>query len=42
MVKKRLNAIVACKDCMVECVETEKGVLCPKCGAYINESEMEF
>ena len=32
-----LNVKLYCGDCKVECVATEKGVLCPTCGAFIIE-----
>ena len=34
-----LNVVIYCKDCKVECIMTEKGVLCPSCGGFINEDE---
>jgi len=38
---KKLDFTVYCKDCVVECIETENGILCPKCGADITGEELE-
>lgn len=38
---KKLNFTVYCKDCIIECVDTETGILCPSCGANISDEELE-
>ena len=39
--KKKLDIIPYCEDCKFEVVETEEGLLCPVCGAYISDRELE-
>ena len=41
MKPKLLNYTVYCSDCRVECIQTENGILCPKCGAFISIEELE-
>ena len=38
--QKLLNYTLYCVDCTIECVDTEKGILCPSCGAYISDEEV--
>jgi len=38
---KKLDFTVYCTVCKVECIETENGILCPKCGAFISLEELE-
>ena len=38
---KKLNYTVYCSECKVECLETEKGILCPKCGGFISAEDLE-
>ena len=40
MKKKLLDYTLYCVDCKVECVDTEKGILCPGSGAYISDEEV--
>jgi len=39
--RKILDFDVYCSECKVECIETENGILCPKCGADITSEELE-
>jgi len=41
MKRKLLNYTVYCSDCIIECIQTENGILCPKCGAFISGEELE-
>jgi len=41
MKRKILDFTVYCKECKVECLETEGGILCPICGADITSEELE-
>ncbi len=34
-----LDAVIYCRPCKIECITTEKGIICPKCGAFITENE---
>jgi len=38
---KKLNFTVYCCEYKVECLETESGILCPKCGGFISEEELD-
>ena len=38
---KKLNYTLYCVDCKIECIETEKGILCPDCGDFISLKELE-
>jgi len=38
---KVLNMAIYCEDCRIECVTTEKGILCPTCGAFIDDEALE-
>ncbi len=39
--ENRLEFHVACSKCNVECEPTEGGILCPKCGDYITDEDVE-
>lgn len=42
MVKRKfLNPIIYCGDCKLEVVETEKGMICSACGAWLSDDELE-
>ena len=41
MPKKLLNLFIACEDCNIECEPTEDGILCPKCGGYISNKQID-
>ncbi len=36
-----LNILLYCARCKVECITTEKGVICPKCGDFITDIETD-
>ena len=40
MKKKLLDYTLYCVGCKIECVETEKGILCPSCGSSISNEEL--
>jgi len=40
-IEKLLKMVVYCEDCKIECVPTEKGILCPACGASITDEQLE-
>ena len=42
MKKKLLDYTLYCVGCKVECVDTEKGILCPSCGAYISDEDIGY
>ena len=37
---KKLKYTGICVDCKVEIVQTEKGILCPGCGNYISDKDI--
>ena len=39
---KALNFTVYCKDCKIEVVETETGIMCPRCGGYVSDEELDI
>jgi len=41
MINKLLDFYIACKACKVECKETNEGILCVKCGAYISDEQLD-
>lgn len=38
---KPLEMDIYCHECKIECVTTETGILCPACGGYISDEDME-
>jgi len=38
---KKLTVAIYCDDCKIEAEITEKGIMCPKCGAYISDEQLE-
>jgi len=41
MKRTKLNYTIYCKDCIIECIATENGILCPSCGADITDEELD-
>jgi len=39
---KRLVMSIYCDDCKIECITTETGILCPSCGAFITDEQMDM
>ena len=38
---KKLQMVIYCEDCKIECIPTESGIMCPACGGFISDEEME-
>ena len=39
--KKKLEIAPYCEECKIELVETETGLLCPACGGFMSDEELE-
>jgi len=39
---KKLNYYIACSKCKIECIETETGIECPKCKAFISDEDLGY
>ena len=35
-----LDILIYCRHCKIECITTEKGVICPTCGRFIQDERL--
>lgn len=37
----KLEYYIGCRKCHLECEPTEEGIICPQCGDYISDKELD-
>jgi len=39
---KKLDYYIACSRCKIECEVLDEGIVCPKCGDFISNEDIDY